>query len=132
VEDIFRKHSFSIDHRIFFDLSLSTSSYFQIDTLFLTPSFAIVFEVKNIAGSLKFIKTPPQLIRTSADGQVDGFDSPAAQVERNVELLEEWFHRRDIHLPIYGVVVLAYPKQIVELAPVKTKNFIPKIDSFIY
>lgn len=127
MEDVFHKHSFSIDHRIFFDLSLSTSSYFQIDTLILTPSFTIVFEVKNIAGSLKFIETPPQLIRTSADGQVDGFDSPVAQVERNVELLEEWIHTRGIHLPVYGVVVLAYPKQIVELAPVKTKVLFPKL-----
>ncbi|WP_274855149.1 nuclease-related domain-containing protein [Bacillus methanolicus] len=102
-------------------------SILEIDTLFLTPSFAVVFEVKNIAGSLKFIETPPQLIRTSADGQIDGFDSPAAQVERNVELLEEWIHIRGIHLPVYGVVVFAYPKQIVELAPVKTKVLFPKL-----
>ena len=55
VADIFRKHSFTMDHRIFHDVSLFTSSTFQIDTLFLTSSYALIFEVKNIGGRLKFI-----------------------------------------------------------------------------
>ncbi|MFK4996668.1 hypothetical protein ACI2OX_01430 [Bacillus sp. N9] len=32
-----------------------------------------------------------------------------------------------IHLPVYGVVVLAYPKQIVERAPAKTKILFPNL-----
>ncbi|MFK4996669.1 nuclease-related domain-containing protein [Bacillus sp. N9] len=46
VAEIFRKHSFMFDHRIFHDITLFTSSFFQMDTLFLTTSYALIFEVK--------------------------------------------------------------------------------------
>ncbi|MEK3889161.1 nuclease-related domain-containing protein [Bacillus sp. FSL K6-3431] len=98
-----------------------------MDTLLLISSFAIIFEVKNVGGRLKFIDNPPQLIRIRADGHIDGFDSPAAQVERNVELFNKWLQIRGIHLPVYGVVVLAYLKQIVEQAPAKTKVLFPNL-----
>lgn len=127
VADIFRKHSFTMEHRIFHDVTLFSSTHFQMDSLLLTPSFALIFEAKNIGGRLKFIDDPPQLIRTRADGQIDGYDSPAAQVERNVELLGDWLQARRIQLPIIGVVVLAYPKQIVEQAPAKTKILFPNL-----
>ncbi|MBS4205701.1 NERD domain-containing protein [Bacillus sp. FJAT-49754] len=127
VADLFRKHSFTMDHRIIHDISLSASTLFQMDSLFLTSSYALIFEVKNISGRLKFTENPPQLIRTRADGQVDGFDSPAAQVERYVVLLDEWLQGRGIRLPVIGVVVLAYPKQIVEQAPSKTRILFPNL-----
>jgi hypothetical protein len=42
-------------------------------------------------------------------------------------LLTIWFGSRNIQLPIYRVVVLAYPKQIVERAPTKTKILFPSL-----
>ncbi|MDQ0200968.1 nuclease-related domain-containing protein [Neobacillus ginsengisoli] len=98
----------------------------------MTPWYGAVLEVKNIGGVLEFRDNPPQLIRTREDGHKDGFESPVVQLERNCELLKEWLMRRSIHLPIYGAVVLAYPKQIVAVSPAKTKLLFPNlIPSFI-
>lgn len=121
------KHTFAMDHRIFHDLSLSSSSLFQMDSLFLTPSYGIIFEVKNIAGKLRFLDNPPQLIQIKDNGQEKGYDSPAAQVERNGELLNIWLQSRNIQLQLFRVVVLAYPKQIVEKAPARTTILFPNL-----
>lgn len=123
--EVLRKQDFPFDHHIIHGLSLESHSQFQIDSLFLTRYYGVIFEVKNISGRLKFVDTPPQLIRTRDTGEVNGFESPAAQVERNGELLGLWFHARGIQMPLYRVVVLAYPRQIVEKAPVKTKVLFP-------
>lgn len=127
VAEIFRKHSFPFEHQTFHDLSPSSNEKFQIDTFFMTPWYGSILEVKNIGGSLEFKDNPPQLIRTKEDGHRDGFDSPVVQLERNCELLNEWLRSRNIHLPIYGAVVLAYPKQIVAVPPLKTKLLFPNL-----
>ncbi|WP_212973958.1 nuclease-related domain-containing protein [Bacillus sp. J14TS2] len=127
VEQIFRTHSFQMEHRIFHDLSLHTSAKFQLDTTFLTQAFAVIFEVKNISGILTFKENPPQLIREKFSGKVDSFESPATQLERNMALLREWFHQQNIHLPVLGVIVLAYPKQIVKVPPQNIKILFPNL-----
>ncbi|MBE1555238.1 nuclease-related domain-containing protein [Sporosarcina limicola] len=115
LDKVFEDYSFPIKHRILHDISLTSSTCFQMDSLFITPSYAVIFEVKNIAGELTVTENPPQLIRTLDSGQVNGFMSPIAQIEKNCELLRDWFHSRNTSLPVYGVVVLAYAKQRVEL-----------------
>ncbi|WP_235864066.1 nuclease-related domain-containing protein [Sutcliffiella halmapala] len=127
VAEILRQISFPMEHRIFHDLTLKASETFQIDSLLITQAFSLIFEVKNISGKLTFKEDPPQLIRVKENAQIDGFDSPAAQVERNVELFQEWLQQRGINIPVFGVVVLAYPKQIVDVAPKKTKVLFPKL-----
>ncbi|GIN74765.1 nuclease [Bacillus sp. J14TS2] len=127
VQDIFRKTIFPIENRVFHDLSLQTSTTFQMDSIFLTEAFATIFEVKNIAGNLSFKEHPPQLIREKATGEIDSFESPASQVTRYVELFQEWLEQRDIQLPIFGVVVLAYPKQIVKEPPKTCKVIFPNL-----
>jgi hypothetical protein len=86
-----------------------------------------VFEAKNIAGSLEFRDNPPQLIRTREDGHKDGFESPVVQLERNCELMKEFLLSRNINIPIYAAIVLAYPKQIVTVSPAKTKLLYPSL-----
>ncbi|MEK5067413.1 nuclease-related domain-containing protein [Sporosarcina sp. FSL K6-1508] len=115
LDKVFENYSFPMKYRVLHDLSLTSSTHFQIDTLFITPSYGIIFEVKNIAGELKVVNNPPQLIRTLDNGEVKGFNSPITQVQSNCELLQDWFHSRDISLPVYGAVVLAYSKQRIEL-----------------
>ena len=120
VDKVFESNSFHFNNRVFHGLSLRSSGAFQIDTLFLAQNFAIVFEVKNIAGSLEFRENPSQLISTLDSGERRGYDCPARQVEKNKELFEEWLITRGVSIPVYGVVVLAYPKQIVDKGPIKT------------
>ncbi|MGG1675849.1 nuclease-related domain-containing protein [Neobacillus sp. NRS-1170] len=127
VAEIFRKHSFPFDHRIFHDLSPKSNEQFQMDNYFMSPWYGLVLEVKNIAGVLEFKDNPPQLIRTREDGHRDGYESPVAQLERNRDLLGAWLRSRGINLPIYGAVVLAYPKQIVAVPPAKTKILFPNL-----
>ena len=115
VDQIFQNYKFSMNHRIFNGISLTSSTNFQIDSLFITPSYAIVIETKNLAGSIKVKNNPPQLIQTLDNGDIRSYVSPVLQVQSNMELLQDWFHSRNISLPIYGVVILAFPKKDVEL-----------------
>jgi hypothetical protein len=127
VAEVFRRSSFSFPHHVFHDLSPTSDERFQNDNFVLTPWYGNVLEVKNIGGILEFRDNPPQLIRTREGGQQDGFESPVVQLERNVRLLQDWFHVRNIQLPIYGAVVLAYPKQIVAVPPSKTRLLFPNL-----
>lgn len=115
VDQIFQNYKFSMKHRIFNGISLSSSTDFQIDSLFITPSFAVVIETKNLAGSIKVKNNPPQLVQTLDNGDKRSFISPVLQVHSNMELLQDWILSRNMSLPIYGVVVLAFPKKDVEL-----------------
>lgn len=132
VDHVFNTYSFSMTHKIFNGISLISSNHFQIDTLFITPAYAVILEVKNIAGTLKVKTNPPQLVQTLDNGETKGFVSPITQVESNKELLQDWFHSRHISLPIYTAVVLAFPKKDVDLQDNKTPFLYPtNIPSFI-
>jgi Nuclease-related domain len=132
VAELLRKYTFPFQNHIFHDLSLTSDCSFQIDHFFLTLYYGVIFETKNIGGSLEFKDNPPQLIRTKDTGQRNSYESPVVQLERNYELLTAWLKARNIHLPLYGAVVLAYPQQIVAVPPEKTKLLFPNmIPSFI-
>lgn len=132
LDNVFENYSFPMKYRVLHDVSLVSSTPFQIDTLFVTPSYAVIFEVKNISGELKIINNPPQLIRVLNNGEVKGFNSPITQVENNCTLLQDWFHSRNITLPVYGAIVLAYSKQRVELFDTKTPFLFPNaVPNFI-
>ena len=125
MDKVFENYAFSMNYRVLHDLSLKSSTHFQIDTLLITPSYAIVFEVKNIAGELKLVNNPPQLIRKLDNGEVKGFNSSITQLQSNCELLQDWFHSKHVALPIYGAIVLAYSKQRIELFDTKTPFLFP-------
>jgi hypothetical protein len=127
VAEVFRRNNFSIPHNILHDLSPTADEKFQIDSTMLTPWYGTIFEVKNIGGTLEFRDNPPQLIRTREDGRKDGFESPVTQLERNLEFLHNWLWKRNVQLPLYGAVVMAYPKQIVALPPSNTKLLFPNL-----
>lgn len=127
VAQALRKTSFSFDNHIFHDLSPSSDDRFQMDTNCLTPWYGVVLEVKNISGVLEFKENPPQLISTKEDGHQYGYESPVVQLQRNCEFFTEWLWNHNIQLPIYGAVVLAYPKQIVKTAPTHTKLLFPNL-----
>jgi rubredoxin len=132
VAEVLRRYTFPFKNNIFHDLSLSSDSSFQIDHFIKTPYFGVILETKNISGTLEFKDDPPQLIRTKEDRERNSFESPVVQLERNCELLSAWLKERSIHLPLYGAVVLAYPKQVVAVPPGNTRLLFPNmIPSFI-
>lgn len=127
VAEVLGRYQFPFRNTIYHDLSLSSDTYFQIDHLLKTPHYGIVLETKNLAGSLEFRDNPPQLVQKRDDGQIKYYESPVVQLERNIELFSAWLSQRNIDLPLYGAIVLAYPKQHVEIPPVNTKILFPNL-----
>jgi hypothetical protein len=127
VQAALSNHTFPDNFHFFYDLTLSSFCKFQLDAFLLTPYYGLIFEIKNISGTLKFLDNPPQLIQTKESGEVIGLDSPAAQVEQYAQYLSHWMAARNLQLPIHRVVVLAYPKQKVERAPAQTKILFPSL-----
>lgn len=127
VAEVFQRYHFPIKNYIFHDLSLSSDNNFQIDHLFKTPYYGVIFETKNMSGSLIFKENPPQLLQKKEDGEVKYYESPVIQLERNIDLLSAWLSKRNIHLPLFGAIVLAYPKQVVEIPPTNTTLLFPNM-----
>ncbi|MEH7248381.1 nuclease-related domain-containing protein [Neobacillus niacini] len=127
VAEVLRSYTFPLKNHIFHDLSLASDSTFQIDHFIQTPNFGVLLETKNISGSLEFKDHPPQLIQTKDNGQINSYESPVTQLERNTELLSLWLAARNIQLPLFGAVVLAYPKQIVAVPPSDTTILFPNM-----
>lgn len=114
LSSVFEKYHFHGEHYIFHDLNLQSSGMFQIDALVVSTRGAVILEMKNIAGDIYFPEERNQLIRTLGNGQVDMFECPSVQLARNKMLLEDWFHGRNLSIPVYGAVVFPRPQQIFE------------------
>lgn len=127
LDRVLRDYQFPANTLILNDLSLSSRTFFQIDSLLLTPEFAVICEVKNIAGELSVKENPPQLLRIADDGKISGFISPLAQVENTCSLFKDWLLCRDIDIPVYGCVVLAYAKQRITAPTTKIPILFPRL-----
>lgn len=114
LESIFMKYSFPFEHYILHDLHLQSTGKFQIDALFISRQGAVILEVKNIAGRIEFPKDQNQLTRVLDSGQVDSFECPSVQLERNMMLLNDWFYANGYSIPVKGAVVFPRPQQNFE------------------
>lgn len=119
IDGVFNKYSFPFEYVVLHDVSLESYGKFQVDTLFLTPYFAVILESKNIGGMLYFKQNPSQLERVNEEGKEDVYESPEVQIERNIFLLGEWLKQRSVTIPIYGVIVLTNSKVRVIEPPTK-------------
>jgi Nuclease-related domain len=78
------------DYLIFGSIRLPYgSNYFQIDTLLLSPRFAILVETKNLAGDLFFDPESNQLIKT-VNGKEEVMSDPVLQVKRQKYQFKRW------------------------------------------
>ncbi|WP_158541033.1 nuclease-related domain-containing protein [Sporosarcina sp. BI001-red] len=127
LDRVLENYEFPMSTYILNDVSLSSSSLFQIDTLILTPEFALICEVKNIAGELSVTENPPQLLRITESGRISGFPSPLAQLTNTCQLFEDWLTAKNINLPVLGCVVLAYPKQRLSIFKTTVPILFPSI-----
>ena len=99
------------------DLSISGNTNMQIDTLVLTQSCAILLEVKNISGRLRFTANPSSLHQTTASGMERAYKSPLVQMEVAKWKFEKLLKRLNYSLPVHTFPVIAYPNQIVVDSP---------------
>ena len=114
LREVFEKYTFPFEYYVFHGLNLRSTGKFQIDTLFLSHVGAVLLEMKNIGGYIRFSENSGQLIRTLENGQVDMFECPSVQLNRNKMLLGDWFHMRQMAMPIYGAVVFSKPQQKID------------------
>ena len=59
--NIFERVKFRFDYYVLHDLHIYSTANFQIDSLFLTPYFAIIMEMKSISGNIIIRKNHHQL-----------------------------------------------------------------------
>ncbi|KGX88270.1 NERD domain-containing protein [Pontibacillus litoralis] len=129
-------------HAIFFDLRLrdSIQHYFQMDALLLTPTCCIIFEVKNISGTIYFDPHFQQLIRKDTN-QETSLPDPLSQVKRQKQHLSHWFISNHFyHIPIETVVVVTNQSSVIQ-APsthndaynqvVRVENLLGKIEGIL-
>lgn len=102
---LFERVKFRFEYYVINDLQLYSTANFQIDSLFITPYYAIILEMKNIGGHIKIRKNHPQLERTLESGQVDYYKNPVGQIIEITNLLQDYFEINNINLPIYRVVL---------------------------
>ncbi len=99
------------------ELSINPKSSIQIDTLILTPSYAFILEIKNIAGTLTYISNPPHFERTHENKKTIVIDCPIMQLENNKTTLDIWLERNNFPLKSTGMIVMANHKTSVKNAP---------------
>jgi hypothetical protein len=103
---------------IFSGLRLSgiNGTYFQLDFLLLTSRFAVILEVKNIAGTLLFDPSFQQLLRTYNEKE-DAFADPILQLDRQAKQLQWWFNKYKVtSIPIYSYVVISQTSSIIKVS----------------
>lgn len=115
LEAVFENYSFLDEVYILQDISFYSTGYAQIDCLVISPHFALILEVKNIAGEMSFLVGTGQISRILENGQIDHFESPMVQIDRNSDLLNDWFRLNGFQIPILGAVVLPYATQKVNV-----------------
>ncbi|WP_416730499.1 NERD domain-containing protein [Fictibacillus sp. JL2B1089] len=106
------------DFSVMHDLRLTAhESYFQIDTLLLSPRYILNLEVKYIIGTLVFDHLH-QVIRVKDDGSEEAFRNPIFQVKRQQSHLMEWMTKNRIPpTPVRSLVVMSNPRTIIKAPP---------------
>lgn len=106
------------DYLILQDLRLSNGKYFfQMDTLLLSQYYALVIEIKNIAGTLFFDQQFHQLIRTNSDSE-DGFADPILQAINHKRQFSQWLEQHKMEpLPVEYIVAVSNPSTIIKTNP---------------
>ncbi|MDR7074561.1 nuclease-related domain-containing protein [Fictibacillus barbaricus] len=116
--DYFLKPLISKGYSVIHDLRLDAyESFFQIDTLLISPWYFLILEVKNISGTLIFDHLN-QVIRQKEDGTDEAIPNPIFQVKRQQSHLIEWLARNRVpQIPVHSLVVMSNPKTIIKAPP---------------
>jgi len=119
VDNYLKSIDFVESTHIFADVQLAITPKFdiQIDTLILTPAYALILEIKNIAGTLTYISNPPHFECTYEDKKTIVIDCPIMQVNNNRTGLDMWLQRNGFSIRSTGMIVMANNKTSVKNAP---------------
>lgn len=84
----------------------------QIDVIVVTPKLICILEVKNMVGEFYFDARTKQFFRI-IDGNKEGMKNPELQLQRAVKSLQARLHRKEIDMPVCGLIILASRAGIV-------------------
>ncbi|QKS72638.1 NERD domain-containing protein [Paenalkalicoccus suaedae] len=101
-------------YHIFHQVRLhSQDHYFEVDTLLLCQQFALVLEIKNYKGALRFDVDRAVLHKTTPEKE-EVFDCPILQAERQAIRFKLWLAEQSVtNLPVYHHVLLAHKESTV-------------------
>lgn len=99
------------------DFSLPAPYKLQVDTVLITQSCVILLEVKNITGKLQFKQNPSALHSVLPDGEIRSYKSPITQMNETVMRMGKFLRTLRCQLPIFSIIVISHPSQIVENTP---------------
>ncbi|GAE28402.1 hypothetical protein JCM9140_4626 [Halalkalibacter wakoensis JCM 9140] len=99
------------------------TSYFQIDTMIVSPAFILLIEIKNISGTIYFDGTFDQMLRTK-EGKETGFSNPLLQIKRHELQFDNWLHlHKLVQPPLEPFVVISNPSTIIKASNQHTHFF---------
>lgn len=103
------------DFHIFHGLRLPLGkSFFQMDTLIVSPYFILILEVKHISGTLTFQVESNQMIRTYNDVE-EGMANPILQARRHEYQLKRFLQSYNFpKVPIESFVIISDAKTIIK------------------
>jgi hypothetical protein len=105
------------EYYIFHGLRLTDKKAFQMDILLISAKFALIIEVKNISGKLKFKKGSDLMIRELNNNE-EGMDNPIQQVKRHHLQFFNWLKAKNFKgIPIEHLVVISKTSTIIETTP---------------
>src|SRR3954469_8041725 len=94
------------EYYIFHGLRLKDKNAFQMDLLLISSKFALIIEVKNISGKLKFQKGSDLVIK-ELNNLEEGMDNPIQQVKRHHLQFNNWLKFRQFRgVPLEHLVVI--------------------------
>jgi hypothetical protein len=109
-------------HAILHDVCLKQDGvYFQMDSVLITPSFIIIFEVKNYGGKIIVKSKPTQFIIEYLTGERKVMRNPITELDRKKYFLNEWLKQLNISIPISGIIALAFSNELIIEEPLETK-----------
>ncbi|MED4202871.1 nuclease-related domain-containing protein [Neobacillus mesonae] len=100
---------------IFHGLRLKDKKPFQMDLLILCRSFALIAEVKNYSGKLKFQKESNHVTK-EYNQQEEGISNPIAQVKRHHMQFLNWLRKSNISIPVESIVIISKTSTKIETA----------------
>nr|WP_285847096.1 nuclease-related domain-containing protein [Sporosarcina luteola] len=101
-------------HAILHDVTLCDDDvFFQMDSILITPAFILISEVKNIAEKIIVKSNPLQFIKEYSNGRRLPLKNPIVELDRKIFHLESWLKKRNIDIPIKGIVAFAYNNELL-------------------
>lgn len=105
------------EYYIFHGLRLKDKKAFQMDLLLISSKFALIIEVKNISGKLKFEKGSDLVIK-EFNNLEEGIDNPIQQVKRHHLQFNNWLKFYQFKgIPVEHLVVISKTSTIIETTP---------------